>query len=338
MRLGQEFQDGKAVPDRLAVVRQQDRHLAGKGIAQDLRLRVGLAQLDVDLLEGNARLSQGQPGPQAPARGILVADHQPIRHGMLLIPTEAPIMPPSFGAEPFRGRSCCTRGVGKGSAPRALFRRSHPWRQEKRPSSRRPPLPCSWPADAKRRSIPVWLARNAGWLREAPLTPSAEGVGGGARLQGRRQEAPAAAGRRGHPRRRRARARRGARWRSHGQAGAGRRPAARRAAGRLLSSRRQARRPGAGGRRLGPRRLSLSPLQVWRGRGGCTTQGSARRRSGPRALALSKGSGSGAISSTRRPATWGRRSWRMPPASSPSSTVPACRASSATICWPRISR
>src|SRR4029079_7740082 len=25
-------------------------------------------------------------------------------------------------------------------------------------------------ADAKRKSIPIWLARNAGWLREAPLT------------------------------------------------------------------------------------------------------------------------------------------------------------------------
>ena len=42
-------------------------------------------------------------------------------------------------------------------------------------------------ADAKKRSIPVWLARNAGWLREAPLTPAqkawveAQGFKGGAR-------------------------------------------------------------------------------------------------------------------------------------------------------------
>ena len=42
-------------------------------------------------------------------------------------------------------------------------------------------------ADAKRKSIPVWLARNAGWLREAPLTSAqkawveAQGFKGGAR-------------------------------------------------------------------------------------------------------------------------------------------------------------
>ena len=41
-------------------------------------------------------------------------------------------------------------------------------------------------ADAKRKSIPVWLARNAGWLREAPLTGAqkawveAQGFKGGA--------------------------------------------------------------------------------------------------------------------------------------------------------------
>src|SRR5262245_10819850 len=42
-------------------------------------------------------------------------------------------------------------------------------------------------ADAKKKSIPIWLARNAGWLQEAPLTGAqkawieAQGFKGGAR-------------------------------------------------------------------------------------------------------------------------------------------------------------
>ena len=193
-------------------------------------------------------------------------------------------------------------------------------------------------ADAKKKSIPIWLARNAGWLREAPLT--------GRRRRGWRRKGSRAT-RRKHlllpgPEGTLAGAVLGL-----GEARAGDPmdkpelavgylagvlpPGCYHLADDLGGAR-------AGGCGLGPRRLSLPPLQV---RPTARTVAQLKVPRGvdhARALSLIEGSGSAATSSTRRPATWGRRSWRMPPASSPRSTAPACRASSATTCWPRTSR
>ena len=52
------------------------------GTTKDLLLRVGHSQLDVDLFERNPGVPHGQPRPQAPARGVLVADYQLIAHGL----------------------------------------------------------------------------------------------------------------------------------------------------------------------------------------------------------------------------------------------------------------
>ena len=57
--------------------------------------------------------------------------------------------------------------------------------REKTKQARRPAA-VLLAADAKQKSIPIWLARDAGWLREAPLSERAEGLGGGAGLQGQR--------------------------------------------------------------------------------------------------------------------------------------------------------
>ena len=90
-------------------------------------------------------------------------------------------------------------------------------------------------ADAGRKSIPVWLARDAGWAREAPLPVRKE--------HGWRRKASRAAAAstcfcrtRRCAGRCRAGAGRGARRRSHGQAGAGGRAPARPAAAGPLSS------------------------------------------------------------------------------------------------------
>src|SRR5262245_53261649 len=81
--LGEIFKDGQAVPDR-KLADEQCGHASRGGIAQDVGLRVGPVQLDLDLLEGDATLAHGEPGPQAPARNVLVADHQPVAHVRLV--------------------------------------------------------------------------------------------------------------------------------------------------------------------------------------------------------------------------------------------------------------
>ncbi len=70
-------------------------------------------------------------------------------------------------------------------------------------------------------SIPIWIARDADWTRQARPHRGAAGLGGGPGLQGRRQEAPALARQRRQACRRGPRPRGGARARSDGQAGAG---------------------------------------------------------------------------------------------------------------------
>ena len=83
MGFGEEFQDRQAVPNRLALTttrHDQHRHVARRGVAQDLGLGVGLTQGDQDLLEGDAGFNEGEPGAQAPARYVLTADHESIGH------------------------------------------------------------------------------------------------------------------------------------------------------------------------------------------------------------------------------------------------------------------
>src|SRR6185295_12393083 len=80
---GEEFQDRQAVPNRLALtpsLHDQHRHVARRGVRQDLALGGGLAQGDQDLLERNAGFNEGKPGAQAPARHILAAYHESIGH------------------------------------------------------------------------------------------------------------------------------------------------------------------------------------------------------------------------------------------------------------------
>ena len=139
------------------------------------------------------------------------------------------------------------------------------------------------PADSKRKSVPIWLVRDAGWARQAPLTEAQRAWVEAQGFKGQRQEAPAPARQRRHAGRRGARSRRGARARSDGQAGAVGRPAAGRTAERPLSPGQQPRRSRAGGRCLGPRRLSLPALQDRQRRSGCAAEAAARRRSRARA-------------------------------------------------------
>ena len=132
---------------------------------------------------------------------------------------------------------------------------------------------------ARSKSVPIWLARDAGWVREAPLTTMQKAWVRGAGLQGRRQEAPAAA--------RAPTASIAGAVLGLGEARAGDpmdRPEL--ALGLLpgvlppglyhLADERRGRR--TGGRRLGSRRLSLPPLQVGQRRGGGPAQAAARCR------------------------------------------------------------
>ena len=140
-------------------------------------------------------------------------------------------------------------------------------------------------ADAKKKSVPVWLARNARWMREAPLSEAQrtwlepQGFKGAARKHvllpgpdGALAGAVLGLGeeRSGDPDR---------------QAGAGRGPAAGTAAARLLSPGRRPCGARARGRRLGARRLPLPALQVGRRRRRRAAEGPARRRSRRRACA-----------------------------------------------------
>ena len=279
----------------------------------------------------------GEPGPQAPARRVLVADHQPIGH-----------------STPHRSRSTAAGGAAIVIRLRAADNGSaYP--------AARAPLLFHEPAHASKRkddhglrrggrsgagrqpdskSVPIWLARDAGWAREAPLSDMQKAWVEAQGFKGTGKQAPAAARRRRRARGRGAAARRGARRRSHGQAGAG----ARALAGVLppglyhLAERRRRCRAGRG--RLGPRRLPLPALQVGDGNGERGGAAEAARRA-PTTSARwrpSTACGWAATSSTRRRATWGRRSWRRPPASWPSGTAPTSPASSATTCDARISR
>jgi len=97
MALGEIFQNGEAFPDE-ANLRLQHRHLARGRVAQDFGLRVGLPEPDAFLGEGDAAMFQCQPGPQAPGREVLVADHQRVtvrRHALAFRPkSSAPSLPP----------------------------------------------------------------------------------------------------------------------------------------------------------------------------------------------------------------------------------------------------
>ena len=138
-------------------------------------LRVRPAQLDVDLRERDAGVPHGEPGPQAPARGVLVADHQPIAHGVippdrcacrqLSFPATLPIMSLTARLHPDETIHAGKRKDQAGAGLAAVL----------------------LPADAKRKSIPVWLARDAGWRARGALTASAEGLGRGAGPQGQRR-------------------------------------------------------------------------------------------------------------------------------------------------------
>jgi hypothetical protein len=75
MALGEIFENGEAFPHH-AGSRLERRYLAGWRVAQDLGPGVGLPEPNALLGEGDAAMFQRQPGPQAPGREILVADHE----------------------------------------------------------------------------------------------------------------------------------------------------------------------------------------------------------------------------------------------------------------------
>lgn len=59
------FEDGKAIPDD-ANIRLERGHLARCGVAQDLSLAVGAAELDMLFLELDPAMSECEPRSQAP--------------------------------------------------------------------------------------------------------------------------------------------------------------------------------------------------------------------------------------------------------------------------------
>ena len=307
-------------------VGQQHRHLARRRMAQDLRLGVRVAQVDVDLVERNAGMPHGEPGPQAPARGVLVADHQPISHS---IHPAAPFH--SGGGAAIVIRRALPIMVAS-RATRAPLSRTRPCRQEKRRP--RPPIGAVLvPADTKKKSVPVWLARDArlgargaaqrlqkAWVEaqgfkgtgtKHVLLPGADGELAGVVL-GLGE----------------------ARARPHGQAEL--------ALGRsrllppgLYHLAERDRRCRAGRRRLGPRRLPLPPLQVrqQRRRRGRAAEGARRRRLRARA-GDRRGVWLGRDLINTPASDLGPQELEDAARSSPSGTAPTSRASSATICWP----
>ena len=189
--------------------------------------------------------------------------------------------------------------------------------REKTKQARAPPA-VLLAADAKRKSIPVWLARNAGWLREAPLSGAqkawveAQGFKGGASKhlllpgpEGALAGAVLGLGeaRAGDPM-------------DKPELAVGHLPGVLPPGCYHLADdarRRRSWRPSPGAS------APIASAATSRGDGEEVAQLKVPRGvDHARALVASwKGCGSAATSSTRRPATWARRSWRMPPASSP---------------------
>ena len=204
--------------------------------------------------KGDAGPAHGEPGAQAPARRILVANDQFMRHAMF------PVL--SMPAPNCRNCHALARRRSSAFLASVLFHGPAMTTTEKTLASEAAALLV--PADNKEPSIPIWIVRGAAFAARGAPHGCAAGVGRGRRLQGQRQQAPAHPRRRRHARRRGVRHRRGTR--PHGEAGASARPAGGRAAAWPLSSggRRGGRR--AGGRRLGSRRLPLPALQDRRSR------------------------------------------------------------------------
>src|SRR5438552_13193153 len=75
--LGERLADGERIPHRLAVD-DQHRHLSGDAVALDAADReaaVRLAELELHLLEWNARFCCEHPRTHRPGGVVLVADH-----------------------------------------------------------------------------------------------------------------------------------------------------------------------------------------------------------------------------------------------------------------------
>src|SRR5207248_11226626 len=73
--LGQRLADGERIPDRLAI-EEQHRHLAGDRIALDAARPAGVVELELDLLEGDARFAHQHPRAHRPGGVVLVADEE----------------------------------------------------------------------------------------------------------------------------------------------------------------------------------------------------------------------------------------------------------------------